>query len=643
MGVILCGIAGYISLNGKEPINSSKRLSAMNQLIQHRGPDGEGTWQNSDKSVGFVHRRLAIIDLSEGGAQPMHRNARLSLVFNGEIYNYKELRSALEVGGLEFETSSDTEVILAEYESQDSSFLTNLQGMFAIAVWDEAKKRAILSRDRFGIKPLYYTVADDVLYFASEAKALLPFLSRIATNADAFAEYITFQYTLGEKTLFDGINQVLPGHQLIISNGSITDETYWDVEYQVDDIPDESYFAQETRRLVQESLDAHLTSDVEIGTYLSGGFDSSLISQMARKNLHQTSMKSFHGKFTEFDGYDESKFADLVATNADIDLHTVDITHEDFEENIRKIIYHLDFPVAGPGAFPQFMVSKLAAEHVKVVLGGQGADEIFGGYARYLIAYLEQCIRAAIDGTYENGNFVVTLESIIPNLGILREYTPLLQSFWSDGLFGPLDERFLRLIDRSTDMRDEIIWDELNKQAVDDSFYEIFNSRKNVSETAYFDSMTHFEFKTFLPALLQVEDRMGMAHGLESRVPFLEHKLIEFIATAPANVKFKGGDMKHLLKIAFPDDVPVEILERRDKMGFPVPLKEWFAGPLKEFMLDTLSTMAKSDRPFINSEALLSSLNSEAKFSRKYWALLSLELWYQEFHDKEDYFKGLIK
>jgi asparagine synthase (glutamine-hydrolysing) len=448
---------------------------------------------------------------------------------------------------------------------------------------------------------------------------------------------------LGEKTLFDGIKQVLPGHQLIIKNGEIIDEVYWDVEYQVDPNPNETFFALETRRLVEDSLNAHLTSDVEIGTYLSGGFDSSLISQMASKELDQNHMKSFHGKFTEYEGYDESEFANIVASESDLDLHTIDITHSDFEENIRKVIYHLDFPVAGPGAFPQFMVSKLAAEHVKVVLGGQGADEIFGGYARYLIAYLEQCIRAAIDGTYENGNFVVTLESIIPNLGILREYTPLLQQFWSEGLFGPLDERFLRLIDRSTDMQKEVKWEELDKQKVNESFYEIFNSRKNVSQTAYFDSMTHFEFKTLLPALLQVEDRMGMAHGLESRVPFLDHKLIEFVATAPANIKFKGGDMKHLLKVSFPDDVPVEILERRDKMGFPVPLKEWFAGPLREFMVDTLSAMAKANRPFINSEALMQSLNAESQFSRKYWALLSLELWYQEFHDKEDYFKDLIK
>jgi asparagine synthase (glutamine-hydrolysing) len=196
------------------------------------------------------------------------------------------------------------------------------------------------------------------------------------------------------------------------------------------------------------------------------------------------------------------------------------------------------------------MVSQLASEHLKVVLGGQGGDEIFGGYARYLVAYFEQCIKAAIDGTYKNGNYVVTIESIIPNLGILREYTPLIKEFWRDGLFGPLDQRFLRLIDRSTDMQEEISWNELDIQGVYQRFYDIFNNRSNVKKEAYFDSMTHFEFKTLLPALLQVEDRMSMAHGLESRVPLLDHPLIEFAATVPADVKFEGGQLKHLLKTA---------------------------------------------------------------------------------------------
>jgi asparagine synthase (glutamine-hydrolysing) len=289
------------------------------------------------------------------------------------------------------------------------------------------------------------------------------------------------------------------------------------------------------------------------------------------------------------------------------------------------------------------MVSALAAKEVKVVLGGQGGDEIFGGYARYLIAYFEQCIKAAIDGTYKDGNYVVTIESIIPNLGILREYKPLMREFWKDGLFGPLDERFFRLVDRSTDMSSEVMWQDLDMNAVKDSFFKVFNSRANVRKEAYFDSMTHFEFKSLLPALLQVEDRMSMAHGLESRVPLLDHPLVEFAASVPADLKFKGGNLKHLLKNGYRDTLPPSILERRDKMGFPVPLKEWFGSELRPFVMDILSNMHSKQREFLNTGEILKNFGDEAQFSRKTWALLSLELWQQEFHDKASEYKALLK
>jgi asparagine synthase (glutamine-hydrolysing) len=267
-------------------------------------------------------------------------------------------------------------------------------------------------------------------------------------------------------------------------------------------------------------------------------------------------------------------------------------------------------------------------------MGGQGGDEIFGGYARYVVAYFEQCIKAAIDGNYGNGNYVVTLESIVPNLGLLREYKPLMKQFWSEGLFGPMDERYFRLIDRSTDMQDEIDWAALDSRRVFTDFAAIFNSPSNVKKEAYFDKMTHFDFKCLLPALLHVEDRMSMAHGLESRVPFLDHHLVEFAATVPADMKFKGGNMKHLLKQVFSPEIPGEILNRRDKMGFPVPLKEWCDHELNEFVLDTFSTMAGKHRPYINSKAVLKNFGNESRFSRKTWGLLSLELWHQQFHDK---------
>ena len=342
----------------------------------------------------------------------------------------------------------------------------------------------------------------------------------------------------------------------------------------------------------------------------------------------------FHGRFTEFPGYDESEYAAVAAAGTGARLNVVDITARHFRDHIADVLYHLDFPVAGPGSFPQFMVSALAARHLKVVLGGQGGDEVFGGYARYLLAYFEQCIKAALDGTYKNGNFVVTIESIVPNLGLLREYKPMMREFWRDGLFAGLDERYFRLIDRSTDMVDEIEWRLLDKPRVFESFRAIFNNQNNVHKEAYFDKMTHFDFKCLLPALLQVEDRMSMAHGLESRVPFLDHPLIEFLASVPADVKFEGGRMKHLLKRAYEHELPPAILERRDKMGFPVPLKEWFSGELNDLVQDVFHSRGARQRDYINAEAVLANIESAGQFSRKVWGLLSLELWQQQFHDR---------
>jgi len=635
----MCGIAGFVSLSGRNLPNASRILEVMGELISHRGPDGDGSWTNDEMTVGLVHRRLAIIDLSNSASQPMHGPLDRVVAFNGEVYNYRELRT--EFGSYGFRTTSDTETILAAYDGLGVSAPTALRGMFAFALWDGRRQRLLLSRDRFGIKPLYYTVVDGVLYFASEAKALLPILPSVSTDSDALAEYLTFQYTIGEQTLFKGVKQLLPAHNLVIENGALSIERYWDVQFDVDFNHHERHFVERTRSLVDDSIDLHLRSDVEVGSYVSGGIDSSLVGVLASR--HQgPGMKGFHGRFTEYPGYDESEYASSACEMMQGQLHIKDITADDFQQHLSNVIYHLDYPVAGPGSFPQYMVSRHASDHLKVVLGGQGGDEIFGGYARYLIAYLEQCLKAAIDGTYKNGNFVVTIESIIPNLGLLREYKPLLQEFWREGLFGALDERFFRLIDRSTDMKDEVEWAALDMAGVKDKFLAIFNNRSNVAKEAYFDRMTHFEFKTLLPALLHVEDRMSMAHGLESRVPLIDHPLVEFAATVPADVKFPGGQLKHLLKVAFADSIPEPVLSRRDKMGFPVPMKEWMAGELASFVTEIFHNTKSAHRDFVNADAVLQNFGSSGRFSRKSWGLMSLELWQQEFHDKAGQFRALI-
>jgi asparagine synthase (glutamine-hydrolysing) len=318
-----------------------------------------------------------------------------------------------------------------------------------------------------------------------------------------------------------------------------------------------------------------------------------------------------------------------------MDFFVADISEQDFVDNIAKVIWHLDQPTAGPGSFPQYMVSKLVGQHVKVVLGGQGGDEIFGGYARYLVAYFEQCIKGAIEGSLHNGNYVVTYESIIPNLETLRQYKPMLREFWASGLFGERDDRYWRLVNRANTFGSILSPDAIDQQQTFEEFKSIFWG-SNVGKESYFDSMTHFDFKTLLPALLQVEDRMSMAHGVEARVPFLDHPLVEFAATIPADIKFRNGELKRLLKTVFADKLPIEIRERKDKMGFPVPLNLWIqkGGIARDMIGDLLGSAKARSRSYLREGLTVDAvLDSQSVYGRNLWALISLELWHQQFID----------
>jgi asparagine synthase (glutamine-hydrolysing) len=636
----MCGIAGAVRLDGK-PINGlDRRLSAMSQLVEHRGPDGHGSWTSDAESVGFVHRRLAIIDLTPDGAQPMMAPNGTVITYNGEIYNYVELRDSLS-GGWRFQSHSDTETILASYDKYGADCVDHLRGMFSYAIWDSRRNALECARDRFGIKPFYYTIADGVFYFASEVKALVPILPEVEIDQKALTEYLTFQYPITELTLFKGVHQLHPGHALTVKNGQVLIRKYWDVRYEHDHSITADAARKRIHELLSDSIDVHLRADVPIGAYLSGGVDSSLIALLAAEHCPENNL-AFHGKFTAYPGYDESHHAEVVAQRAGMSLHQIDIDARDFEDNLSKVIYHLDYPVAGPGSFPQYMVSKLASEHLKVVLGGQGGDEIFGGYARYMVGYLERLIMGALDGNLDDGSYSVTFESVIPNLGLLREYKPLMQQLFSKGMFETLDRRFFRLIDRSTDMVDEIDWTQLDGAHAIESYMRVFNDRSVIEENAHLDSMSRFDFKRLLPALLQVEDRMSMAHGLESRVPLLDHPLVEYAATIPPEVKYEGGRLKELLRTTYSDTLPPSIFERRDKMGFPVPLKEWYACELNTFVKDIFHSQSAQGRYFMNSDAVLANFDKDSRFSRKTWGLLSLELWHQQFVDKAHEFRALI-
>jgi asparagine synthase (glutamine-hydrolysing) len=632
----MCGIAGAVDLQGRPIPDLARKLRVMNDLIAHRGPDDDGLWMHERGHVGFAHRRLSIIDLAHGH-QPMQGPGNSWLTYNGEVYNYPELKR--EIGG-QFVTDCDTEVVLRAWDRWGADSLNRLRGMFAYALWDDSQQQLICARDRFGIKPFYYAVADGILYFASEAKALLPFLPSIETDVEGLKDYLAFQFCLAGKTLFKGVRELLPGHFLSVRNGTVHSERYWEVYYDLDFDHTTGYFEERVRELLDESVELHMRADVPVSAYLSGGLDSSAVAAFASRH-HDGRMLAFTGRFPEDPRFDESAYARVLADERGLDLCLVDIGVDDFISSIESVIYHLDYPAAGPGSFPQFKVSEAAARERKVILGGQGGDEIFGGYTRYLIAYFEQCIKAAIDGTMNSGNFVVTYESIIPNLVSLQNYKSMLREFWSEGLFEDIDARYFKLINRTPQLENEVEISQLGDYSPFETFREIFNG-DNVGHESYFDKMTHFDFKTLLPALLQVEDRVSMAHSLESRVPLLDHRLVELAATIPADSKFKDGHMKHMFRRATRSLVPQIISERKDKMGFPVPFTKWMSGDAREFVTDIFSSDAALNRPYIDNRRVLAALGDESGFGRKTWGLLSLELWQRAFHDREREFKQLL-
>jgi asparagine synthase (glutamine-hydrolysing) len=630
----MCGIAAIVSLDDGRVPALGGRLRAMSDLIAHRGPDGAGAWMHPHEHVGMAHRRLEIIDL-DTGSQPMSDGFGNWVTYNGEIYNYLELRE--ELGEQDFRTRSDTEVILLGYRRWGLDVVHHLRGMFAFALWDEHDGLLFCARDRLGIKPVTFSQVGGLLYIASEAKALLPFLSTIATDRDGLRDYLAFQACLDGKTLFASVRELPAGHLMTVRRGSIRIERYWNLYYDLDFDHTGQYFEREVRERIEDSVRVHLRSDVPVGTYLSGGLDSSIIATLAAQSP-SADLPAFHGRFGLGRDYDESHHAQAVADQNGLNLEITDIASADFVRELPNVIYHLDYPVAGPGSFPQYMVSRDAARTRKVVLGGQGGDELFGGYVRYLVAYLEQVLKAAIDGTMYSGKFIVDYQTILPNLEALRGYRPMLQEFWRDGLFEDMDRRYFRLINRSNELGDVVRWDGLGDYSPFESFRKIFLA-DNASNGSYFDRMTHFDFKALLPALLHVEDRVSMAHGLESRLPFLDHALVELAASIPSDVKFEGGKPKRLLRAAFGDRLPRAVVDRSDKMGFPTPAVEWSRGDAHDFVFDTLTSQAAAARPYIDNRKALQLLDQEPRFGRGFWGVLSLELWQQRFHDRASEFR----
>jgi asparagine synthase (glutamine-hydrolysing) len=626
----MCGFVGIV--NRDNSAVDSVILERMATTIHHRGPDEEGSYV--DGAVGFYHKRLSIIDLSTG-KQPMTYKQH-TIVYNGEIYNYIELREDLKRKGHQFETTSDTEVILHMYEEFGVNFINELNGMFSFIIYDKLKNKLLIAKDHFGIKPLYWYQDEKKIVFGSEIKAILSH-PEIEAEPDRknLNEYLTFQFVVGEGTMFRNISKLLPGHFMTfdIDSGKLDRVKYWQPNFKIDSFHTEEYFIVSLREILDQAISQQLRSDVPLGSYLSGGIDSSFVTILSASKYAQQ-FKSFTGAFDEGPEYNELEYAREAARAANAQLYEVFPNEQQFIDLLPKLIYHLDEPVAGPGVFPQYIVSKLASEHVKVVLGGQGGDEIFGGYARYLVAYLEQAIKGEIFENNEEKEHIVSLRSILPNLPFLRAYAPMIKGFWGSEVFEPMDKRYFRLVNRlstSESFLTREFMGEYHENEMFESFSKLFNHPDTLS---YFNKMTHFDMVASLPGLLQVEDRVSMSVSIESRVPLLDRRIVDLISTMPAGMKFKGGEMKYLLKRTIKDIMPEKIMNRKEKMGFPVPLHLWSKNKAKDFILDTLLSKNARERNIVNTSYIEDLISAERPFGRGLWGILCLELWFQQFIDK---------
>ena len=629
----MCGIAG-IANTDNHPAEAAA-LAAMSRAIFHRGPDESGEY--IDGPVALASRRLSIIDVA-GGKQPItNEDGSIVIVYNGETYNYLELRTQLQSDGHVFTTHTDTETVVHLYEKMGPDCVTRLNGMFAFALWDSRKRRLMLARDRFGVKPLYYTWDGERLAFASEIKALctLPGFN-VSPDPAALVDYVVFQYSPGERTFFQGVNKLLPGHYLLFEpdEGRVTIHQYWDVpcdDELLDFAHGEDYFAEKLLLIIEDAVRLQLRSDVPVGSHLSGGLDSSSVASLAA-GLLGTPIHTFSGGFADSKAFDETEYARIVAHAIGSDHHEIWPTPEDFAASLQGLIYYMDEPAAGPGLFPQYFVSKLAAEHVKVVLGGQGGDELGAGYARYLVALFERALRDDITGA-EGWSSNFTLSELTPNLGQLRQYVPMLQGYLGSNLFGPDESRYYWLVKRGDPSR--ILNPDVIREA---GGYDPFETYRQIfmrpSTASYLNRMLYFDAKAMLPALLHVEDRTSMAVSLESRVPLLDHRIAELFAVIPDKLKMEGGQLKYIYRQAMKNTVPRAIMDRKDKMGFPVPTSQWFRGPLRDWLSDLLLG-ARSNRGVVRPEAVQGALSGDAVYGREVWGLLCLELWFRVFVDGE--------
>jgi asparagine synthase (glutamine-hydrolysing) len=603
----------------------------MCDAMSHRGPDDAGYYVADRVALGM--RRLSIIDV-DGGHQPVHNEDRsVWVVFNGEIYNFKQLRRSLERQGHCFYTDTDTEVIVHLYEEYGDSCVEKMRGMFAFAVWDERQKKLLLARDRLGVKPLFYSVNGERLAFGSELKVLLqlPDIER-RLNWGALSSLFSSMCTPTAESIVDGVHKLPPGHILTASpQKGVRIREYWDVEFEPDYTKSEDFFVERLRDLLDESVRLRMISDVPLGAFLSGGVDSSsVVATMAK--LSSRPVKTFSIGFFDPD-YNELDYARTVAKQFGTEHHEL-VLEPNVLDVIDDIAWYLDEPFGDSSAIPTYMVSKLAAESVTVVLSGDGGDELFAGYDRYLVERAERRY------------------SMIPSP--MRKVAGLAGRMMREGMKG---RRFLRHLaldgaDRYIDAN--MLFRDYDKGALfqPDAYREIQNHDMRVSwrpflqnaDRHWLSSLQYFDIKSYLPNdILTKVDRMSMAHSIEAREPLLDHKLVEFAATIPPEMKMKGITTKYIFKRAMEGILPKEILYR-PKRGFAVPLSKWFRGQLGPFVRDLLLSQKSIERGIFRKSYIerLIELNDRGRsMDLPLWTLITFELWCRRFIDESAFSRSL--
>jgi len=637
----MCGIAGAVWNDASKAVEQPT-LQRMIDVLCHRGPDGEGTYlaemhvsdTKTETGVALGHRRLAIIDVA-GGKQPLcNEDGSVWVIFNGEIYNFRHLRRRLEDAGHHFRTQTDTEVLVHLYEDEGPGLLAHLNGMFAVALWDANRQQLLLARDRLGKKPLVYRQEPGRLLFGSELKALLQ-VPGVPREIDPLAldEYLTYQYVPHPWTIFRGIAKLPPGHYALWRDGRLEVRPYWQPDFNVENDRPAAQYARQLRELLTSAVELRLQSEVPLGAFLSGGIDSTIIVGLMSQLLDKP-VRTFSIGFPIRE-FDETHYAREVAERFGT-IHEEFQVRPDAMEVLPRLVWHYDEPFADSSAVPTWYVSQRTRQHVTVALTGDGGDELFAGYPRYLAVWLAEgfdrlpsVVRQMCAGSYWQ-----RLPSGTRQKSLLRRWKRFVEM-----LNRLPSERYLEWIAIFGQARREALYSDALAAALSEADPSQFLTAA-LARCNRRDSVTAFslaDLLTYLPGDLMAKvDIASMAHGLECRQPFLDYRVVELAAQMPGHLKFRRGRGKWILREAFGDLLP-EAIQRRSKMGFGVPLDHWFRHELKDYVREVLLDRHTRERGYFRPEAVVELLDQhqQSRFNHGYrlWSLLILELWQRQWMD----------